>query len=569
MTRDTGACVAIYCRISEDKAGRSEGVEAQESWGREYAAQQWPDVPIEVFADNDISAAKDDVTRPEFERLRAAVRAGEIAHLWTVEQSRLTRREPEWFGFVSELVKVGITEIHTRRNGVVRTNEVVGSIMAVLDAYEVRKLRQRILDRMDTLAEEGRPGGGPPFGYRAGVDAEGRKTREIVPEQAEIIRDAADRALAGWSLTSIAEDLHARGVRGAHGGKVKPATVRQWLTNASTAGKRMHRGKIVGKASWEPILDESTWQAIRAVWGTVDGSKYLDGDVEPGADQVSVRTPNGGTQKVNRRAMSQGNKTKRRVYLLTGGVAVCGLCDTPLAAAQRGPREGGPRYSCMSSRGGCGKIALAASKLEGHVASRLLDHLDEPEFRAALLSDEHAGRRDEILTQLQALDGQRVELGQMWQSRELSSQQFTAMNRSLVTEEQQLQNELASIPPPPDRSLDPEQLRAAWPYMILDEQRQLVSDWIERVTVHSGKKTVTLRTVAERAGLAETTVGFVLRSLGPNPTETTVRVANGFSESTRRRVREAAAELGYKGGFNKLPVADRVKVKWKGGSDTA
>jgi len=40
--------VALYCRISRDRNGRAEGAEAQEKWGRDYAAGAWPDAPVVV-----------------------------------------------------------------------------------------------------------------------------------------------------------------------------------------------------------------------------------------------------------------------------------------------------------------------------------------------------------------------------------------------------------------------------------------------------------------------------------------------------------------------------------------
>ena len=56
-------------------------------------------------------------------------------------------------------------EVHTRRDGVVRLDEVAG-IKAVLAAAEVRKLRQRFNDTLQDRADEGRPAGGRSYGYR-------------------------------------------------------------------------------------------------------------------------------------------------------------------------------------------------------------------------------------------------------------------------------------------------------------------------------------------------------------------------------------------------------------------
>src|SRR5260221_9003544 len=77
---------ALYCRISKDKNGRAEGVGAQERWGRDYCASAWADVPAVVYADNDISASNGD-HRPGYEALREAIRRGDVAHVWCVEQS--------------------------------------------------------------------------------------------------------------------------------------------------------------------------------------------------------------------------------------------------------------------------------------------------------------------------------------------------------------------------------------------------------------------------------------------------------------------------------------------------
>src|SRR4029453_16429738 len=63
-TRGGGCCqvpstavntAGIYARISIDKSGRKEGVEAQEKWGRAYAAEHWPGFPVRVFKDNNLS----------------------------------------------------------------------------------------------------------------------------------------------------------------------------------------------------------------------------------------------------------------------------------------------------------------------------------------------------------------------------------------------------------------------------------------------------------------------------------------------------------------------------------
>src|SRR5262249_4589425 len=119
--------VALYCRLSPRPDGSYEGVDEQEKWGRAYAAKTWPGVPVEGFPDRGISAANGD-ERPELDRLRAWLADGQIAHVWCVEQSRLSRetdgRYP-WFALAAELDAAGVTEVHTKRDGIVRVQDEV------------------------------------------------------------------------------------------------------------------------------------------------------------------------------------------------------------------------------------------------------------------------------------------------------------------------------------------------------------------------------------------------------------------------------------------------------------
>ena len=171
-----------------------------------------------VFADSGISAANGD-HRPGYAALRDAITRGQIAHVWCVEQSRLERQEIGWFVLAAELADAGISELHTNRDGIVRVGDDAAGIKAVLNAGEVRRLRRRVNDALDQIAAEGRPGGAHPYGYRNVWNERGEAVLEVVPEQAEVIKWAAGRILAGWSLNAVAAELAARGVPTRHGGR--------------------------------------------------------------------------------------------------------------------------------------------------------------------------------------------------------------------------------------------------------------------------------------------------------------------------------------------------------------
>jgi site-specific DNA recombinase len=501
---NTGGVVALVARISEDKSGRVEGVRNQERWGRAYAGRTWPGVPVEVFADNHLSAS-DDTVRPEFERFRQWLADGRVAHVWAVEQSRLERREAEWFGLAAELDAAGISEVHTQRDGIVRVRDEVAGIKAVLNAAEVRKLKRRVNERLDENAARGRPSGSRPFGYRHGVTDTGDKTLSVVEEEAAIIVESADRFLAGWSLANIARELRARGVTGPYLMKVtasgrrytrargasdpvitedgtpiedggvpltRPGTitansVRSWLTSPTIAGRRVHRGVDVGAGNWPAILDADVFAAVQHRLAaprrvtTVHGAEY---EVQP------------------------TRNTPARRYLLSGGTLACGICGAPLIGTMKQRRKSGrllatvPYYTCHPKAGGRGCVGVLADPVDALVVETLLAALDKPEFRAAMLSDESAERRREITKGLEALDRRRRVLAAKWAAGDLSDDEWEGARATLIERVRALRAELAQLPAPAGR-VDLDGLREAWGFMTLDERREIIGMFIDRVTV--------------------------------------------------------------------------------------
>lgn len=457
--------VALYCRLSPRPDGSYEGVDLQVKWGRDYAAQAWPGVPVVVFADAGISAANGD-HRPRFEALRAAIGRGEVAQLWTVEQTRLERTEVGWFRLAAELDAAGVIELHTNRDGIVRVMDEVAGIKAVVAAGEVRKLKRRLNDRLDEIARDGRPSGGTAsFGYRRGLDADGKKTLIIHEAEATAIRQAAERILAGWSLTRIGNDFAARGLTGVRGGKFTGQTIRSFITAPAVAGLRMHRGRVVGRGVWEPILDEDAWNAVRD---------------RLAAPRVVERS-DGGTYPVRKQAI----RTTGRRYLLTGGVSVCGVCGAQLVATMKQLKAGKvkPYYLCAPRHGGRACIGIMGPEFEQHVVTTLLDELDKPAFRAAIAADEHEARREELNVALRKVEQKRRKLAKEWAADDLTDDEWRTARTDMAERERQLRIDLAAVPPPVSH-VDPALIREGWDAMNLDERREIIGLFIERVIVN-------------------------------------------------------------------------------------
>lgn len=474
--------LALYCRISSDKTGRHEGVDAQEAWGRAYAAVHFPGLPIEVFSDNNISAAGDDY-RPEFERLRVAIQAGRITHVWSVEQSRLERRKVEWFGLAAELILAGIDEVHTRRDGLIRLDDIGSDVRAIMNARYVAEIKKKVRDKHEVIAAAGRPNGGEVFGYRHGVDDQDRKSLIMVPAEAEALRWAADAVAGGTSLTAVARELHRRGFIGRRGKPIcRPSQVRAMLTNPTVAGLRTHRGTLT-PGCWKPILAEQTWRKVRSRLSA----------------PRTVTNPAGDHRVIG--AAKFSNAAIRR-YLLTGGLARCGVCGAAMIGCMnhRPATRGRGKYSvsylvCPPSTrpngGGRGCVGIMAEPTEQLVVNMLLTELDTPEFRAALAvqADEHAGRRAELDRDLEEITEQRSELAAMWARKELGTPDWAAARDALDQREEALRAEQNAFPPAPAKGEFDDDLATKWfDGMTLEQQRNELRRRIGEVVIHPARK---------------------------------------------------------------------------------
>lgn len=205
-------------------------------------------------------------------------------------------------------------------------------------------------------------GAAVPFGYRSVPSPDG-VGRVLVhdPEEAAIVREVADRLLAGVEpLSKIAADLQGRGVptsksparRALRSGEPADAldrglwrssTLRSLFASDLLLGRVKHHGDLIRDADglpasvWPPLLDLATLEALRARLG------------RDGAPQAR----------------------KGRAARLLSGLAYCAVCESRLYVTSS---SGRPVYACASSwnSGTCPSPKINAEGLEDHVAARVL-----------------------------------------------------------------------------------------------------------------------------------------------------------------------------------------------------
>lgn len=385
------SAVAVYARISQDRDGRGLGVKRQLKDCRAEAARRGWTV-AEEYIDDDLSAYNGKA-RPAYDRMLADIEAGTRDAVIVWHMDRLHRRPIELERFADVCTRAGVADVKTLHGDLDLGNGdglLMARLLAAVAANESDGKSRRGRSKMRELAEAGAPhgGGSRPFGFTAD-----RITHE--PDEAQAIRDASARVLAGESLTSVARWLAESDIRTVRGNVWRTTTLRGLLLNPRNYGQRVHQGQVIGAAAWDPIIDPE------------DGEKLRQLLTDP-----ARRT----------------NRTARR-YVLSG-LCRCGLCGTKMYSV---PRFDTGRYLCRSGHdfGGCGKMVITARPLEAWITEAVLQRLDSAEMADALTGhardDGHAAALHEHLS---ADTEKLAELAVMWADGELDAAQWrTARTR--------------------------------------------------------------------------------------------------------------------------------------------
>ena len=269
---------AAYARVSSGKEAMLHSLSAQVSY---YSAkiQKTPGwVYAGVYADEALTGTKD--KREEFQRLLDNCRAGKIDLIITKSVSRFARNTVTTLKTIRELRLLNV-DVYFEEQNIHTLGEDGELLLTLLAAYaeeEARSVSENQKWRIRTNFEQGLLWSVTMYGYR---QVDGRL--EIVPEEAEILRLAADLYLEGYGSERLERALAKAGVLGRHGNAMTGHGIINLLCNEKSAGDmllqktfvddpitkvaRINRGELPQyfvEGSHVPIFDRETRRKILA-----------------------------------------------------------------------------------------------------------------------------------------------------------------------------------------------------------------------------------------------------------------------------------------------------------------
>lgn len=322
----------IYARFSSHNQ-REASIEQQVEWCTDLA-KRYNLTIMDTYADKAVSGRTDN--RPSFQRMMADAKTGKFDVVLAWKSNRMGRNMLEAMLNDSVLLEEGVRTIYVEEDfednaagrfalrNMMNVNQFYSESMA-------EDVRRGMMDNAAKCMVNGRT----PFGYKKGKDGK----YEIVPDQAEIVREIFNRVIEGWPHVDIMADLNARGIKNRDGNIWQRTTFDKMLRNEQYIGVYKFSG-VRTEGGIPPILDRETFEEVQLLL----------------------------TTKKNPR----GRRRNTQDYMLTGKL-FCGQCGSPMVGICGTSRNGERHYYYLCqgkhNKTGCTKRNEKQEKIEQAVVN--------------------------------------------------------------------------------------------------------------------------------------------------------------------------------------------------------
>lgn len=274
--------VAAYCRVSTDDEEQKTSYEAQIGYYTENINSNPEWQMAGIFADEGISGTQAQ-KRPEFLKMIRLCRQRKIDVILTKSLSRFARNTVDSLGYIRELRALGIAVISEKENinTLTAESEMLITIMSCFAQAESESISKNV----SWGVRQSFKNGNVPMqyarllGYRKGHDG----NAEIIPEEAEVVKEIYRCYLDGMSMNLIADRLNEKGLTTKGGSSPYRKTVVQriltnekytgdallqktYVTDCITKKTRKNNGELpmyLVKNHHEPIISRSDFNRVQ------------------------------------------------------------------------------------------------------------------------------------------------------------------------------------------------------------------------------------------------------------------------------------------------------------------
>lgn len=274
--------VAAYCRVITDQEEQESSYEAQISYYTEKIGKNNDWQMAGIFADEGITGTQAK-KRPEFLKMIRLCRQRKIDMVLTKSLSRFARNTVDSLNYIRELKALGIAVIFEKEN--INTLETDTEMMLTIMSCFAQAESESISKNVSWGIRQSFKNGNVPMqyarllGYKKGDGG----NAEIIPDEAEVVREIYRCYLDGMSMNLIADRLNEKGLTTKGSGSPYRKTVVQriltnekytgdallqktYVTDCITKKTRKNNGELpmyLVKNHHEPIISRSDFNRVQ------------------------------------------------------------------------------------------------------------------------------------------------------------------------------------------------------------------------------------------------------------------------------------------------------------------
>ncbi|GAA0624997.1 recombinase family protein [Thalassospira tepidiphila] len=349
-TAMTETSTIIYGRYSSDKQN-ADSAKEQIRRCREFAADQGWNI-VDEFSDEAISGRYSD--RPGYNRIKDAIENKRCKIVLAEALDRFSRDQEE-SAKLFKLAQFHGVELHTIKER--KISLMTLGLGSTMNSLYLEYLSMRTRNGLASRVDKGKFAGGKAYGYRTKIGSDGHAVvgeREIVPEEAEIVKRIMTEYANGISPKKIATDLNLD--------KIPSPSGKHWKAN-TIQGSRERRNGILNN---ELYIGQHVWNKLHYVYdpeqkgriSRLNSTDQLKVNEHPELriidqalwDKVKARQAAFDAKRAayntgDKNGLSGSQATRRSRHLLSGLIH-CGCCGGKMNIGGSKPK----RYYCANAR---------------------------------------------------------------------------------------------------------------------------------------------------------------------------------------------------------------------------
>lgn len=323
----------IYARFSSS-AQREASIEQQINVCMSFAESSGYNV-VSTYSDRALTGRTD--RRPQFLQMIKDARKGRFCAVIVYSLDRFSRDKYDSARYKHELRACGVRVVSATEPITDNPSGVlIESVFEGLAQYYSAELSQKIRRGYEDNAKKCMVAGSVPYGFRRSASG----YYEILPEEADIVREIFRRVASGESYADVCRDLNDRGIRTRHGSTWNRSSFNTILHNRRYIGTYISKYHVQEDAIPQ-IVEKELFYKVQSTSREKRGPR---------------RTPNG-------------------YYSLTGKL-FCGLCGDVMTGTSGTSKSGKLcfYYTCHSHRAHrCDQRSVPRDQLEDLICSAIWD----------------------------------------------------------------------------------------------------------------------------------------------------------------------------------------------------